>query len=210
MDTSRFLEVLSGAAETGVTLENSVREVRRQLEEGDRHTFYEAASGRRYVCSGIRFGVGYAQAAVEVLDDGLVQVSVHGGMRVSKAVEPALRKLLRRYSARMKVRGFVVEEGRMAFRTAPFDPADAPYPIERIVGLALSSVRAYAGVPLALEAGADPWDLLDYDRRDPRGGGGADDGGHEVGRGARTGKAAPPARRAGRRAKDDEACRSCS
>lgn len=143
--------------------ERGVKVVREQLEGSDRRWYYDVSGdGTRYVASGCRHGVGFARVTVEVLPDGCAQVVVRAGQRVNPRYERGLRKLFSYYSSQFKVRGLEVEEGRVVFRTQPFDPEAFRFDVDQVVGLALSTVHAYAGVTLALDAGVEPWELMDY------------------------------------------------
>lgn len=181
MDTEKFLEVLGSSSEADASLEHALGVVREQLEGDERHSYYDVnGDGRLYVADGRRHGVGNAVARIEVLDDGRVRVSVDTRASVSFGHERALRKLCALYSSRFKVRGLFVEGGALVFRTAPFDPERGRFSTDVVVGLALSTAHAYAGVPTALEAGVPAWDLMDYDNwgDDSDDADGEGDGGH--------------------------------
>ncbi len=143
--------------------ERRAEAVREQLEASTRRWYFdESGDGTRYVTSGTRHGVGFARATVEVLPDGRAQVVVRTGQRVNPSLERDLRKLFSHYSSKFKVRGLEVEEGQVVFRTQPFDPTSFRFDTDRVVSLALSTVHAYAGVTLSLDAGVEPWELVDY------------------------------------------------
>lgn len=163
MDARKFMELLEGSEECAPDRARSIEVVREQLgEDSHCHVFDASGDGTLYRFDGLHFGCAYAEGTVRVLDDGRVVVSVDTGVPVPRGCEPALRRLFLRYNDMFKVPGLLVRDGVVAFETAPFDP-EGSYPANRIVGMALCTVHDYVGVPLALEAGARPWDLLDYD-----------------------------------------------
>lgn len=166
MDSRKFVEML-GLMPEGRCPEEVVEAVREQLENAGRHWYQDVSGdGTRYETNGRRHGVAFARGIVELRPDGNAVVRVETGQRVAPELERAARKLFSYYSSRFKVPGLAVDDGRVIFETEPFDPLNGRFEVETVVGLALSTVHAYGGVMLALDAGVDPWTLLDYDDDD--------------------------------------------
>lgn len=179
MNTKEFMELLEGQEGRSPDRERSVAIVREQI-EGDGHArAYDASGdGTRYRFDGLYFACSAAEGTVEVGEDGLVRVRVDSGAPVPAEHEAALRKLCVRYNDKFKIPGLAVRDGRMVFEPAPFDPEGARFPVPRVMGMAMTTIHAYLGVPLALEAGMSPWQLLEYNEdEDDDDAGGDDDGG---------------------------------
>lgn len=185
MRSEKFVEML-GLMPEGPDLGEARDRLREQLEGSGRYWFHDVSgNGTRYETSGRRHGIAFARGIVELHDDGMVVVRVETGQRVSPELERATRKLFSCYSSRFKVPGLAVEDGRAVFVTEPFDAFAGSRDVEEVLGLALSTVHAFGGVMLALDAGVEPWTLIDYDEPDD---GDDDDGGESV---------APPRRSGG-------------
>lgn len=164
MDAKTFMGLYEASEECAPDVARTVDIVREQLEGDARCRAYDASgNGTLYQFDGLRFGCAYAEGTVRVREDGLVAVSVDSGIPVAPENEPTLRKLFLRYNDHFKVPGLAVRDGYMVFEPAPFDPEASEYSVGFVMGAAMSVTHNYAGVPLALEAGARPWDLLDYD-----------------------------------------------
>lgn len=164
MDAKTFMGLFEASEECAPDMAGTVDIVREQLEGDMRCRAYDASGdGTLYQFDGLHFGCAYAEGTVRVREDGLVAVSVDSGIPVAPESESALRKLFLRYNDRFKVPGLAVRDGRMAFEPAPFDPKTSEYSVSFVMGASMSVIHNYAGVPLALEAGVKPWDLLDYD-----------------------------------------------
>lgn len=177
MRSEKFVEMLGLMPEGPAPAEASER-LREQLDASGRYWFHDVSGdGTRYETNGRRHGIAFARGIVELRPDGLVVVRVETGQRVAPELERATRKLFSCYSSRLKVPGLAVEDGRAVFVTAPFDALEGRRDVEEVLGLALSTVHAFAGVMLALDAGAEPWTLIDYDEP---GDGGDDDGGEAI------------------------------
>ena len=116
---------------------------------------------------GGRWGVGFTHATLREVDGGLVQVVVPMGAKVCLDKVPVLRKIFRKHNSHFKVTGLsVADDGAAAFVSEPFDPVNSRFTADRVVSLALSTVHAYQGVLLALDAGVEPWDLIAYGNDD--------------------------------------------
>ena len=162
MDAKRFEELFGGTGED-VLAGNVVDEVRRQLERTNRHWYYDiSGDGTCYVASGTRHGVGFARAEVTVDEGGMAEVVIRTGQRVAPDRERALRKLLRHYSSAYRVEGMTVEDGQVVYRCQPFDPLRFSRGVDYVVGLGFAMIHSFAGVSLALDAGVEPWRLVDY------------------------------------------------
>ena len=174
MDTSKFMELYNSSDEEEGGFEASREAVRRSLDEQDDRYYYDVSGdGTSYYRSGARNGVGFSSCTLTLRPDGLATVRA-ASLTVPAQHEGAMRKLSKSWSSRFKLRGFKVEYGRLVFESAPFDPVSSRFDANEACDLALSTVHHYASAVLALEAGAEPWDLLDLYEDDP---GDGDDGG---------------------------------
>lgn len=180
MDVTKFMEMYGQAEEPG-GLEEAKEAVRASLADDAKHYYFDlSGDGTLYRCSGVRHGVGFSHCDVIVGDDGLVTVRATIAP-VPEGREHDLGRLCGMWSKRFKLRGLAVDDGEFVFVTEAFDPVEGRMDCAQAVGLALSTVHAYASATLALEGGVDPWDLIDLDgHRGGHGGGGDGDGGPGV------------------------------
>ncbi|MBR3315294.1 MAG: hypothetical protein IKG18_14295 [Atopobiaceae bacterium] len=175
MDATKFMELYGQAEETG-GMEGAKEVVRESLSDDAKHHFFDlSGDGTHYRCSGVRHGVGFSRCDVIVGDNDLVTVRASIAP-VMEGRERDLGRLCRMWNKRFILEGLTVEDGEFVFVTEAFYPAVSGMDCARAVGLALSTVHAYASATLALEGGAEPWDLIDLDgHRGGRGGSGDDD-----------------------------------
>ena len=176
MDATKFMELYGRADETGGA-ESAKEAVRESLAGDTKHYFFDlSGDGTHYRCSGVRFGVGFSRCDVSLGEDGLVTVRATIAP-VPQGRDRDLGRLCRMWSKRFILEGLAVEDGKFVFVAEPFDPVGGRMDCARATGMALSTVHAYASATLALEAGAEPWDLVDLDNRRGGHGGGDDEGG---------------------------------
>ena len=166
-----------GREEGGPDRAGAIAAVREQLEDADHSYVDVSGDGTRYERYCLRQGTGFATGIVEVQEDGRAVVRTEGGPRVAPEHEAALRKLCRHFSRNFKLPAIVVEDGRLNFRTEPFDPRESRYDVDHALSLGLSSVHAYAGLALALDAGVEGFELTSYGERDDPGPGDRGDDG---------------------------------
>ena len=164
MDTSTFINIYeSSPEESSTNLAETIEALRRSLDKSHRWFYDVSGNGTEYYCSGARNGVGFAECRVILQDDGMAIVRAVS-VPFAPEYERSLAKLCRAWNKSFKLTGLRVRDGRFIFESAPFDPIGGRMKASEAVGLALSTVHAYGGVVLALEAGIDPWDLIDiYD-----------------------------------------------
>jgi hypothetical protein len=180
MDTSKFMELFSSSDKDAGDFGASKEAVRRSLDEKDNRYYYDiSGDGTTYYRSGARNGVGFASCTVTLQPDGLATVRATSLM-VPAPYESAMRKLSRSWNTRFKLRGFKVEDGRLVFESAPFDPVSSRFDANEACDLALSTVNHYASAVLALEAGTEPWDLLDLYEEEHGDDDDGDDGGENA------------------------------
>ena len=175
MTHSEFLGLFGQGRGEGPDRAGAIAAVREQLEDADYEYVDVSGDGTRYERYCLRQGAGFATGVVEVQEDGRAVVAVEGGPRVAPEHEAALRKLCRHFSRNFKVPALVLEDGCLNFRTRPFDPRESRYDVDQTLSLGLSSVHAFAGLTLALDAGVEGFELLAYDEDGGRFGGPDDD-----------------------------------
>lgn len=165
MDMKKFFELLDDEPE--MEADEFVSTVREQLDAARHRTYLDVnGDGTLYTTSGTGAGIGYAKIQLEVLPENRVKVKIETGQKVAAENEPALRKLFYHYNDDFLIPGLAVEDGRVIFESAPLDPVNGPFDADSIVGKAMTTVHAYAGVSLALEAGVAGWKLLGYNDDD--------------------------------------------
>lgn len=178
MDAEKFMELFNSSQETSADLDETKDALRTILEDSSSYYYDVSGDGTQYLCSGVRFGVGFARCLLTLRPDGLAVVRAEA-MPVPSGHERSMSRLCHTWSTSLKLEGLKVEDGHMVFESQPFDPLGT-IDGDKAVGLALSTIGAYASAPLALEAGTEPWDLIDLgDARSPRGGGDGDGDGGE-------------------------------
>ena len=176
MDANKFMELFNSSQEASVDLDETKEALHGILEDSSCYYFDVSGDGTQYLCSGNRHGVGFARCLLTLRPDGLAVVRAVA-MPVPSHHERSMRKLCHAWSTNFKLEGLKVEEGRMVFESQPFDPL-GKIDGDKAVRLALSTINTYASAPLALEAGSEPWDLLDLgDTKGSHGGGDDDEGG---------------------------------
>lgn len=176
MDADKFMELFNSSQEAGTDLDETKDALRAILEDSSSYYYDVSGDGTRYLCSGTRFGVGFTRCLLTLRPDGLAVVRAEA-MPVPSGHERSMRKLCSTWSTRLKLEGLRVEDGRMVFESLPFDPL-GKVDGDKAVRLALSTINAYASAPLALDAGSEPWDLIDLgDAKGSRGGEDDGDGG---------------------------------
>ena len=176
MDTSKFMELFDASDEVESDFEVSKEAIRRALDKSDRHFYYDVSGdGTTYYRSGTRNGTGYASCTITLQPDGLATVKVVS-LVIPEQHWRSMRKLCSSWNTRFKLKGLKVESGRFVFESAPFDPVSGRFDVDEACSLALSTVHHYASAILALEAGTEPWDLLDLYEEDP-----SDDGDEDGG-----------------------------
>lgn len=175
MDTKKFMALYDSSEEANGNFEESKEAMRRALEAPDGHFYYDiSGDGTAYYRSGARNGVGYASCVATLRPDGLVTVRVTS-LPVPEWHGRSMRKLCLAWNTRFRLKGLKVDNGRLVFEPAPFDPVSGRFNVDEACGLALYTIHSYASAILALEAGMEPWDLLDFDECGPDGD--DDDGG---------------------------------
>lgn len=150
--------------------------LREQFEKSRRGYVDVSGDGTRWKVSGTRHAISFATGEVELRPDGLATVRVDAGQAFRDPERARFaRKLFSSYNGPLKFPGLYVDDGgRVVFRSEPFDPV-ADMSADQAVGFALSTVHAYSYVWAALEAGVDPWDLLEPEPwQSPRPGGDGD------------------------------------
>lgn len=180
MDTSKFMALFESSSEDGSDLERSKEAVRKSLDANDRYYYDISGDGTAYCRSGTRNGIGFVTCSITLTPDGLATVRAES-VGVPEGHARSMRKLCSSWNSRFKLRGLKVEDGRLVFESAPFDPVSGRFDADEACSLALSTVHHYASAVLALEARTDPWDLLDlYEEDDDHGDSDDDDGGTSV------------------------------
>ena len=179
MDINTFMSIFESSTEGPTTdLAETIEALRRSLDDSHRWFCDVSGNGTEYVCSGVRHGVGFAECRIILQDDGLAIVRAVS-VPIAPEHERSMAKLCRAWNKSFKLTGLTVRDGRLVFESAPFDPIGGRISASKAVGLALSTLHAYGSAELALEAGVDPWDLMDmYDEH-----GGSDDDDHGDGGG---------------------------
>lgn len=176
MDADKFMELFNSSHEPSTDLDETKEALRTILEDSSCYYYDVSGAGTQYLCSGTRWGVGFARCLLTLRPDGTAVVRADA-MPVPPEHERSLRKLCRAWNASFKLEGLKVEDGHMIFESQPFDPL-GKIDGDKAVRLALSTIHTYASAPLALEAGSEPWDLIDLGNdKGPRGGEDDDDGG---------------------------------
>lgn len=169
MDTKKFMALCVSSEEANGNFEESKEAMRRTLEVPDYHFYYDiSGDGTAYYRSGTRNGVGYASCVATLRPDGLATVHVTS-LPVPKLHEHSLKKLCSTWNTRFRFKRLKVENDRLVFESAPFDPVSNCFDVDEACELALSTIHSYASALLALEAGTEPWDLLDFDECGPDG-----------------------------------------
>lgn len=144
------------------------------LEEGASWFFDASGNGTDYRCSGARFGEGFVEARLTIEEDGTGIVFARSAP-VPDEYEYSLAKLCRMWNRHFRVKGLYVRDGYLTFESEPIDLVNGSIEASRLVGMALTTVHAYTGAILALKAGVDPWELIEYDEWDGGGRGGGND-----------------------------------
>lgn len=142
----------------------AVVELREQLEAASRcFTDVSDGAGTMYAFDGVSAGVGFAAGSILVQGDGRVSVWLSSGILIPKEQRHDVRKLLRLYDEQFIVSGLKLDEGgELVFEPDPLDLAALDMTVPDVVDCACGVMHAYAGIPLALAAGAEPWALMDY------------------------------------------------
>lgn len=140
--------------------ETPLEAARRQLRDNDRAHFHESPEGTFRGC-GSRHGVGYAEA-IAVLDPqtGLADIDIDAHLRVAPEAVKGTRKLFRRLNQQFIVPGLAVDEdGSVHFRTErPCDPLKDD--LSEWLGKGFTTVHAHAYMVAQINAGMEPWDVL--------------------------------------------------
>lgn len=167
MDTSKFMELYNSSDEAGSDFDESKHAFQRALDNSDHNYYYDiSGNGTAYYRSGARNGIGYASCIVTLQPDGLAMVRVTSLM-VPEQHRRSIKKLCGSWNTFFKLKGLKVgEDGRLVFESAPFDPISGLFDADEACSLALSTVHHYASAVLALESGAEPWDLIDLYEKD--------------------------------------------
>lgn len=174
METTKFKELFDSSAESGSDLPETVEALRRILDGGRRWFCDVSGNGTEYLCSGAQHGVGFAEGRILVQPDGLAVVNVTSAP-LHPEHERSLAKLCRAWNKQFCLEGLRVAGHHLTFETEPLDLVDGRFDADMAMGLALSTIHEFCGAVAALEAGAEPWDLLDF--RESQGGGDDDDDG---------------------------------
>lgn len=146
------------------------------LKEGRPWFFDVSGNGTEYVCSGARFGAGFAEARLTIQEDGVGVVTARA-VPVPEELEYSVSKLCRRWNQHFRLPGLTVRDGYLTFVSDPIDLVDGSFEAPEAVGMALSTLHTYSSAVLALRAGVDPWELINYNewKGGGRGRGGDDD-----------------------------------
>lgn len=163
MDTDRFVSLFD-EPEAQSDFERNKDILKTTLKDAPKPYYYDiSGDGTTYVRSGGRNGCGYATCTITLAPDGLVTIKCVA-IPVPEQYEAAVRKLFKFFNASFKLKGLKVEDGRVVFETSPFDPATSRFDVDVAASLALSTINNYAYVTLALEAGAEPYDIVLWDK----------------------------------------------
>ncbi len=167
MDTSKFMELFNSSDESEDDFDEIKKAFQRALDNSDVHFYYDiSGDGTAFYRSGARNGIGYASCIVTLREDGLASVRATS-LVVPKQNRRSIKKLCGSWNTFFKLKGLKVDEdGRLVFESAPFDPISGRYDADEACSLALSTVHHYASAIIALEAGAEPWDLIDLYEKD--------------------------------------------
>ncbi|MDO4805698.1 MAG: hypothetical protein Q4A07_00475 [Coriobacteriales bacterium] len=181
MDASKFMQLFDSSDRVESDFETSKEAIRRALDKDDAPFYYDiSGDGTSYYRSGIRNGAGYSSCILTLQPDGFATVRATS-VAVPEEHWNAMRKLCGSWNVRFKLRGLKVQDGKLVFESAPFDPVSGRFDANEACGLALSTVHHYASSVLALEADTEPWDLLDlYEEDYDDSGDDDDDGGTSV------------------------------
>lgn len=162
MDVKEILKLYATSEESD-EFKKAKEAVRTSLAEDESLSFRDVdGDGTHYRCVGLRHGVGYAVCDVHVGADGLVWVE-GTCMPIAEVYQRDLSRLCRMWNEHFILKGFLVDEGQLAFRSEPFDATDGDMSASRAVRMVFSTFHDYASAPLALEAGVDPWELINLD-----------------------------------------------
>ena len=154
---------------TSIDFATTIAALREQLEADKRLDYVDVSdgAGTAYAFDGLSLGAGFADGRLTVDEDGFVTVRIETGITIPEDLRPAVRKLFRKYNSGFIVEGLELgEDGTMVFHSAPVDIINGSQTGPLLAGRGMFTVHEFAGLGLALEAGAEPWDLLDYSELD--------------------------------------------